>query len=120
MHRTLTPAAILSAAIASAALCIGAGAAFAADTPIDSAVKTFKSVATDPAKMKIYCEMSDFMDKTGDNEDDATDAKVDDYAKQLGPEFQSAWNLGDDVDENSSDGKRLDAALDELSDKCHS
>jgi hypothetical protein len=58
------------------------------------------------------------MDKAGDDPDDATEAKIDGYVKQLGPEFQSAWDAGDNIDENSPDGKKLDAALDDLSNKC--
>jgi hypothetical protein len=38
--------------------------------------------------------------------------------KQLGPEFTTAWNAGEGVDENSADGKKLDAALDALGSKC--
>ncbi len=108
------------AVLMTAALCMTAAAALAADTKIDTAIATFQSVAKDPGKMKLYCEMSAIMDKGGDDPDAATEAKIDDYVKQLGPEFQSAWDVGDDVDENSPDGKRLDAALDELADQCPS
>jgi hypothetical protein len=101
-----------------AALCLTAAAAVAADNPTDAAVATFQSVAKDPGKMKLYCEMSAIMDKAGDDPDDATEAKIDGYVKQLGPEFQSAWDAGDNLDEDSPDGKKLDAALDELSNKC--
>ena len=38
--------------------------------------------------------------------------------KQLGPDFGTAWNAGEGVDESSPDGKKLDAALDELASKC--
>jgi len=104
-----------------AALCLTAAAALAASSPMtDAAVATFQSVAKDPGKMQLYCEMSAVMDKAGDNPDNATEAKIDGYVKQLGPEFQSAWDVGDDVDENSPDGKRLDAALDDLTNKCPS
>ncbi len=101
-----------------AALCLTAAAAIAADNPTNSAIATFQSVAKDPGKMKLYCEMSAIMDKAGDDPDDATEAKINDYVKQLGPDFKTAWDAGDNVDENSPDGKKLDAALDELSNKC--
>ena len=102
-----------------AALCLTAAAALAADSSkADSAVATFQSVAKDAGKLKIYCEMSDIMDKAGDNPDDATEAKIDGFVKQLGPDFQTAWDAGDDMDEDSPDGKKLDAALDDLSSKC--
>lgn len=105
--------------LAPAVLCLAATAALAASNPMtDAAISTFQSVAQDPGKMKLYCEMSAIMDKAGDNPDDATEAKIDSYVKKLGPDFQSAWDVGDNVDENSPDGERLDAALDELTNKC--
>jgi hypothetical protein len=104
--------------IVSTALCLTALAALAADSKVDSAVTTFKSVEADAGKLKIFCEMSSAMDKAGDNPDAAADAKIDGYMKQLGPEFGTAWNAGEGVDENSADGKKLDAALDELGSKC--
>jgi hypothetical protein len=109
------------AVIIPAALCLTAAAALAAGSPMtDAAVATFQSVAKDPGKMKLYCEMSAIMDKSGDDPDDATQKKIDGYVKQIGPDFQSAWDAGDDLDEDSPDGKRLDAAIDELTNKCPS
>jgi hypothetical protein len=103
-----------------AVLCLAATGALAADnsSKADSAIATFQSVAKDAGKLKIYCEMSDIMDKAGDNPDEATETKIDDFVKQLGPDFQTAWDAGDDMDEDSPDGKKLDAALDDLSSKC--
>ena len=104
--------------VVSTALCLTALAALAADGKVDSAVTTFKSVESDAGKLKIFCEMSSAMDKAGDNPDAAADAKIDGYMKQLGPDFATAWNAGDGVEENSADGKKLNAALDELGNKC--
>ena len=104
--------------LVSAALCLTAVAAFAANSKVDSAVATFKSVESDAGKLKIFCEMSTAMDKTGDNPDAAADAQIDGYMKQLRPDFATARNAGEGIDENSADGKRLDAALDELGNKC--
>jgi hypothetical protein len=101
-----------------AAVCLSALTALAADSKVDSAVATFKSVESDAGKLKIFCEMSAAMDKAGDNPDAAADAKIDGYMKQLGPDFGTAWNAGEGIDENSADGKKLDAALDELGNKC--
>jgi hypothetical protein len=104
--------------LVSAALCLTALAALAADSKIDSAVTTFKSVEGDAGKLKIFCEMTAAMDKAGDNPDAAADAQIDGFMKQLGPDFATAWSAGEGVDENSADGKKLDAALDELGNKC--
>jgi hypothetical protein len=106
------------ALFAFAFISLAALAAHAADAKIDSAVKTFKGVESDPGKLKTFCAMSAAMDAEGDKEDAATDAKIDGYMKELGPDFQAAWNMGEGVDENSADGKALNAALDELGSKC--
>ena len=104
--------------LVSVAICLTAVAALAADSKVDSAVATFKSVESDAGKLKIFCEMSTAMDKAGDNPDAAADTQIDGYMKQLGPDFTTAWNAGENIDENSADGKKLDAALDELGNKC--
>jgi len=101
-----------------AAVCLTAVAALAADSKADSAVATFKSVGSDAGKLKIFCEMNSAMDKAGDNPDAAAEAQIDGYVKQLGPDFESAWDAGDSVDENSPDGEKLNAALDELANEC--
>ncbi len=104
--------------LVSAAVSLTAMTALAADSKVDSAVATFKAVENDAGKLKIFCEMSATMDKAGENPDAATDAKIDGYMKELGPDFATAWNAGEGVDESSADGKKLDAALDELGNKC--
>jgi hypothetical protein len=108
---------MLRALLAPAALCLTTLVALAANSA-DSAIATFKSVGGDAGKLKIFCEMNTAMDKAGDNPDDAAEAQIDGYVKQLGPDFVTAWNAGDSVDENSPDGEKLNAALDELANKC--
>lgn len=106
------------ALVVCAALCLAAQPALAASPKIDSAVKTFKAVAADPGKLRTFCEMSKVMDAMGDKDDPAGEAKIDGFMKQLGKDFEQAWGAGEGVDENSADGKALNAALDELSGKC--
>jgi len=90
----------------------------AASPKVESAAKVFQTVAADPAKVKTYCEMSKAMDSAGEKPDQAADAKIQGYMKQLGPDFEQAWNAGNDLEENSEDGKTFSAALDKLSTKC--
>ena len=104
--------------IGCAALCLTGLGASAADPKVDSAVQTFKQVEGDSGKLKTYCEMSKAMEAAGDKDDDATNTKMDGYVKQLGADFESAWNAGENVDENSADGKKLSAAMDALDEKC--
>jgi hypothetical protein len=109
---------MIRALVVPAAVCLTTLAASAADDKVDSAVATFKSVAGDAGKLKIFCEMSAVMDKAGDNPDAAAEAQIEGYVKELGPDFETAWDAGDGIDEDSADGKKLNAALDELGDKC--
>ena len=48
--------------ISVAAICLGACAAVAASPKIEAAVKTFKAVAADPAKLKVFCAMDAAME----------------------------------------------------------
>jgi hypothetical protein len=104
--------------VAGVAFCLGTAQAFAAAPKIEAAVKVFKAVAADPAKLKTFCAMNKVMEQAGEKEDPKLDAQIDGYMKQLGAEFEAAWNSGDGVDENSADGKVLYAAMDDLAAKC--
>ena len=79
-----------------------------------------RQTEADASKLKTYCETTKTMEAVGDREDAATDAKIDGYLKQLGPYFETAWNTGESVDENSADRKAFGAALDDLASKCSS
>jgi len=109
---------MLRALISCVALCLLSVAVSAADAKVESAVKVFKQTEADAGKMKTYCEMDKTLDAAGDKEDAATDAKLDGYLKQLGPDFETAWDTSEAIDETSADGKALGAALDELGSKC--
>ncbi len=95
--------------------------ALAANASVESAVKTFEAVGADAAKLKTYCEMSKLM-STGDDADEskaeALDKQMQGYMKQLGDDFESAFEAGADLDPDSDDGKAYDAALDGLDAKC--
>jgi hypothetical protein len=106
------------ALIAGLVVCLGAYSALAASPKIEAAVKTFKAVGADPAKLKTFCAMSKAMDEAGDKQDQAAEAKIMGFMKQLGPDFETAWSAADGVDDSSADGKAYLAGLDELADKC--
>jgi hypothetical protein len=107
------------AALAMCGLCVSP--ALAASESVETAIKTFDAVAADAAKLKTYCEMSKLM-STGDDEDEgkaeALDKQMQGYMKELGPEFEAAFEAGADLDPDSADGKAYDAALDGLDAKC--
>jgi hypothetical protein len=106
---------LVSAAVA---VCLATAPALAASPKIDSAVKTFKAVSGDPAKVKIFCDMSKAMDAAGEKADPAVDAKINGFMKQLGADFETAWGAAEGLNENSADGKAYNTALDDLAGKC--
>jgi len=103
---------------AAVTVCLAIAPALAASPKIDAAVKAFKAVGADPAKQKIFCDMSKAMDEAGDKPSPAADAKINGYMKQLGSDFESAWGVADGLNENSADGKAYNNALDALAGKC--
>jgi hypothetical protein len=100
------------------AVSLGAASCFAASPKIEEIVKTFKAVSADAGKLKIFCEMTKAMDAMADKQDTAIEAKIQGYVKQLGAEFEAAWNAISDVDVETPDGKAITAALDDVSGKC--
>ena len=108
----------MRALTASLALCLVAAPALAASPKIESAIKVYKAVGSNPQKLRTFCEMSKVIEKMGDKEDAALEAQINRLVGQLGPDFQTAWEASDGVDENTPDGKALYAAIDELEDKC--
>jgi len=100
------------------AVCLAASPVLAASPKIEAAVKVFKAVAADANKLKTFCAMAKVMDAAGEKDDPKLDAQIDSYMKQLGPDFTTAWNTAEGLDENSADGKAYNAAVDDLSGKC--
>ena len=103
---------------AAVAACLAAHPVLGASPQVDAAVKTFKAVAADPAKVKIFCDMSKAMDEAGDKPTPAADAKINGFMKQLGKDFETAWGVAESLNDTSPDGKAYNQALDDLSGKC--
>lgn len=101
-----------------ALICLGSYAAMAASPKIEAAAKTFNAVAADPAKLKTFCAMDQALVTAAEKKDKAAAAKAPGLMKQLGPEFETAWNAGEDLEDTTPDGKAYFAALDALIDKC--
>ena len=104
--------------VAYVAVGLGALVALAASPEIEAAIKTLKAVGADPAKMKTFCELSKVMVAVGDKDDPVAEKQIEDLIKQLGSEFEAAWDAGDDLDENSADAKEYYAVVDALEEKC--
>jgi hypothetical protein len=104
--------------VACLAFSVWTNGALALDPKIESALREFKAVGSDPGRLKIFCAMSKALDAVDEREDAAAEAAIERYMKMLGPEFQKAWNVGEDIDENSPDGRAITAAIDELAGEC--
>jgi hypothetical protein len=100
------------------AFCLLGAPAFAASPKIDAAVKTFQAVGGNAATLKTFCDMTKAMDAAGEKSTPENDAKIEGYMKQLGVDFETAWNAVEGLDDNSPDGKAYNAALDDLAGKC--
>ncbi|MGF1619691.1 MAG: hypothetical protein ACFCUR_03655 [Rhodomicrobiaceae bacterium] len=88
---------------------------------VDAAVTTINTFAEDPAKTEGYCAISREME--GVAEDDEAKAeevatKMDEYLISHGEEIAEAFATAEDVDPESEDGQKIDAALDALEQKC--
>jgi hypothetical protein len=99
---------------------LSASAALALDPGVEAAIKTFDAVAADPAKLKIYCEMSEVFDAAGDDEAKIEEAeqKTASYRQQLGPDFEKAWDADEGLEDDSPDDKAYSEASEKLDEKC--
>ena len=97
---------------------IAALPAFAAAPRIEAAIKVFRAVSADPARLKTFCAMDKVMVAAGDKPTPAAEAQIEGYMKQLGAEFETAWNAAEGLNENSADMKAFNAALSALEGKC--
>ena len=108
--------AVVGVAVAAASL--GSGTLSAASPQVDQAIKSIQSVANDAGKLKLFCELNELLQEAGDKEDPDTTKQIDDLITKIGADFSAAWDVGDELDENSPDGQEFYAAVDTLADKC--
>ncbi len=92
-------------------------------TPAVSAetiASTIEATAGDAAKVKAYCAMAAKINEIGDDEKKAEEAgdEIDGYFKELGPDFEAAWNSGQDAAPDSAEAKAFEEAMTKLDDKC--
>ena len=115
---TLRRPPVQRALVTCVAICLCTSCAPTADARTESALREFRAVGTDPRRLEIFCAMGKVLDTVDEKDDAAAEAAIASYLKELGPEFEKAWKIGEDVDENSPDGKALTSAIDELAGMC--
>jgi hypothetical protein len=105
-------------------LCIGlclmfAGAAYAEEPKVDEAVKAINALTADPAKRAGFCEINKKIEALKEGEDsEALDAEMRAYLRKFGPEYENAWDIAEDIDAESPEGKALNEAFDALENSC--
>jgi hypothetical protein len=104
--------------MACAALVLGAGVVRAASPQVQLAIKAVEAVGNDPAKLKVFCQLNKLLQAAGETEDAAVQKQIEDLVAQIGPEFSAAWDIGDELDENTEDGQAFYEAVDTLAEKC--
>ena len=105
----------LAAAIALSLLTI---ATLAASPEVEAALKAFQTAGTDASRLKTFCELMQTDQQYAERADPLLEAKMDKLLDELGADFKAALETVEDIDPASDDGKVLNAALDQLSDKC--
>jgi hypothetical protein len=110
---------IVMASLAGCAVAVlGAGVAPAASPQVDLAIKAVQAVGNDPARLKAFCEFHKLLQAIGDKDDDASQKQIEDLVAKIGPEFSAAWDVAEELDENSEDGQEFYDAVDTLAEKC--
>jgi hypothetical protein len=100
------------------ALALMMAAALGASSQVEAAIKAFQSVESDANRMKTFCELMRIDEQNEKRTSPSLEAKMDQLLNELGADFETAWELVEDTDPASEDGKALHAGLDQLSDKC--
>ena len=100
----------------------------AAEAPIPTvadAQKLIQTISSDPAKLKVYCEMGKLQEQVEQAEQkkdnkalEALNAKAESLVQQMGPDYVKMVEGLDEVDPNSDEGKRFVAVFDALDKQC--
>jgi hypothetical protein len=97
---------------------LGTGIAPAASPQVDLAIKAVQAVGNDPARLKVFCEFHKLLQTVGDNEDEAAQKQIEALVTRIGPDFSAAWDVAEELDENSEDGEEFYDAVETLAEKC--
>jgi hypothetical protein len=105
--------------VACVVVAFGAGVAPAASPPVDAAIGKIQAATADAGKMQVFCELDAAVEAAPeDKEDPAVEKRIEGLVGQLGADFAAASNVGEELEEESSDGKEFIAALDAIGETC--
>jgi hypothetical protein len=97
---------------------LGTGVAPAASPQVAAAIKAVEAVGNDPAKLKVFCEFNKLLQSIGDTENEASQKQIGELVAKIGQDFSAAWDVAEEIDENSEDGQEFYDAIDTLAEKC--
>jgi hypothetical protein len=97
---------------------MGSGIAPAASPQVDLAIRAVQAVGNDPARLKVFCEFHKLLQTLGDKEDEAAQKQIEDMVTRIGPDFSAAWDVAEELDENSADGEEFYDAVETVAEKC--
>jgi hypothetical protein len=121
-NHTPTGVSAMKRMILAAALgCLLAYPAAAAVSPkVQAAIKTLNALAGNAGHMKGLCPILKEFESADD--DDAKmkpiEEKLRAYLRKIGADYENAWNLVEETNPETEDGKAIQSALDQLEDKC--
>jgi len=106
----LTAAAIVAATVATA---LATAAPALANPEIDAAVATLATIPADPAKLDAYCKAVAVIHASGSDpvQSDLADDKFDTMLKSFGAAFDNVVTLSHDFEDDSAEGKKLNAGF---------
>jgi hypothetical protein len=92
----------------------------AASVQVQSAVANLAKLETDAAKLEAFCKINADLEAAGDDnaKSEALDRQMEAFVRSLGPDYIAAWDLAEELNPESEDGKALNAAFDSLENKC--
>jgi hypothetical protein len=111
----------MRALAAAVALSVITTPALAASPRVEAAIKVLQAIGSDPAKLAKYCKVVQIVEDLQDRIDQLEVRIAASLDEALGADFKAAREAVkkiEDEEEESPDSKALNAAMDDLSDKC--
>ena len=98
------------------------GPATAVTSEVSEAVKSLEEVGVDPANLATFCRIIKELGAASEADDDvkseAAGTEMLEFLSGLGPKFAQAWDLAEELDPETEDGKALEEAFGALEEKC--
>jgi hypothetical protein len=97
------------------------GPAHAVSSKVQAAIKSLEKIEADGPKFQSFCKLLRDIDDVPEQDEakaEALEGQLDDLLKSIGLDVLHAWDLGNDLDPQSEDGKAFETAVETLEEKC--